>query len=133
MRRPSVIVAGTILALVFSAAACDYSSPAAPDADMSAPGPEGAAISITSSGLSPNAVTITAGQSVTFTNNDSAAHEIVSAPVPTYDDCPAINRISRLDPGESVQTGALSESRSCGFLDLLSIDDARWQGTIVVQ
>ncbi|MGH9372625.1 MAG: hypothetical protein ACRD15_13945 [Vicinamibacterales bacterium] len=131
MNRSRLITFGGIFALFFSVAGCDYSSPTAPD--DSAPGPEGAAISVTSSGLTPAAVAITAGQSVTFTNNDSVAHEIVSQPVPTYSDCPPINRVGRLEPGQSLQTGALTATRSCGFLDLLKSDDGRWQGMITIQ
>jgi plastocyanin len=124
-------IAGGALALLVGAIGCDYNSPEAPDTSM--PGPEGAAISITSSGLSPGTVSIATGQSVTFTNNDSVAHEIVSEPVPTYSDCPEINLVGRLEPGQSKQTAALNDTRSCGFLDLLRSGDSRWRGTIAVQ
>jgi plastocyanin len=97
------------------------------------PGAEGASISITPSGLSPSVVTIAAGQSVTFVNQDTVAHNIASTPVPTYDDCPPINRVGQLAPGQSVQTGALSVTRSCSFIDLSRVSDPRWQGTITVQ
>jgi plastocyanin len=100
---------------------------------MSTPGPEGATIAITASGLTPRAVSITPGQSVTFTNNDTVAHEIVSTPVPTYSDCPPINLVGRLEPGQSKQTGALSATGSCGFLDLLRSGDNRWRGAITIQ
>jgi plastocyanin len=131
MFRSGPIISAGLAALVFAVAGCDYSSPSAPD--TSTPGPEGAAISITSSGLTPATVSVTTGESVTFTNNDSVAHEIVSAPVPTYSDCPAINLVGRLEPGESAQTGALNDTRACGFLDLLRTSDSRWNGTITVQ
>jgi plastocyanin len=123
-----VFIGGSLVATL----GCDYNdSPSAPD--NAVPGPEGASISITAEGLSPSSVTISSGQSVTFTNTDSVAHEIVSAPVPSYDECPAINRVRRLEPGQTLQTGALTSSRSCGFLDLLRTGDSRWQGTINVQ
>ena len=133
MYRSTLYLAGSLLAVaaLVLAIGCSYDSPTAPGDLM--PGPEGASISITASGLTPNAVTITSGQSVTFVNTDSVAHEIVSAPVPSYDDCPAINRVGRLEPGQRTQTGALTASRSCGFLDLLRTGDSRWQGTIAVR
>jgi plastocyanin len=131
MDRLRLIMTGGLFALLCSAVGCDYNSPMAPDNSES--GPEGATIAITSSGLTPSAVSITSGQSVTFINNDSVAHEIVSAPVPSYDDCPSINRVGRLEPGQSRQTGALTAARSCGFLDLLQTGDRRWQGTIAAQ
>jgi plastocyanin len=123
---------GTLLiGSLFAATGCDYDSPTAPGS--STPGPEGAVISIGASGLTPGTVTIPTGQSVTFVNTDTVAHEIASTPVPTYDDCPPINRVSRLEPGQSMQTGALTAMRTCGFVDLLRIGDARWQGSITVQ
>jgi plastocyanin len=133
MDHAAVMLRSGILVLLLSGVGCDYGadSPVAPDS--STPGPEGATISITSSGLSPSTVSIGAGQSVTFRNDDSVAHEIVSGPVPTYSDCPPVNRVGRLEPGQSVQTGALTDARSCGFLDLLRTGDSRWQGTINVQ
>ncbi|MGH9373144.1 MAG: cupredoxin domain-containing protein [Vicinamibacterales bacterium] len=131
MDHPKVIIRSGLLALLLSSIGCDYGSPTAPES--STPGPEGASISITSSGLTPNTVSIAAGQSVTFRNDDAIAHEIVSAPVPTYSDCPPVNRVGRLEPGQTMQTGALTGVRSCGFLDLLRTGDGRWQGAIVIQ
>jgi plastocyanin len=130
VRRSSLLIASAFSVLI-AATACDYDSPTAPESSM--PGPEGAVVSLTSTGLAPGAATITAGQSVTFVNNDSIAHEIVSGPAPSYDECPEINRVGRLEPGQSMQTGALSVARSCTFLDLLRISDQRWQGMITVQ
>jgi plastocyanin len=65
-----------------AALACGYSSPMAPDSSTPS-GPEGASISITSSGVAPGSVTIAAGRSVTFVNNDSVPHNLVGAD-PTY-------------------------------------------------
>lgn len=131
MDHLNVIIRGGMLALFVVSAGCDYKSPTAPGS--STPGAEGASISITSSGLTPSMVSIATGQSVTFRNDDAVAHEIVSTPVPTYSDCPAVNRVGRLEPGQTMQTGALTDTRSCGFLDLLRTGDSRWQGTVVIQ
>lgn len=115
-----------------AALACGYTSPAAPDSSTPS-GPEGASISITSSGVTPGSVTITSGQSVTFVNNDSVPHTISSGPIPSYDECPSINRVGQLNPGQSMQTAALTSARSCSFVDLSRVGDARWQGTITVR
>jgi plastocyanin len=125
----SAVVFGSLVA----ALGCGYSNPTAPSSGSSTPGPEGAVIAIGSAGLSPGAVTIAAGQSVTFVNTDSVAHEIASGPVPSYDQCPSINRVGRLEPGQRMQTGALTGASACSFLDLLRTSDSRWQGTITVQ
>lgn len=121
-----------IASLVAAAACTNYDAPTTPNSPTT-PGPTGATVSITSSGLTPPAVTIATGQSVTFVNNDSQAHQVSSGPAPSYDDCPAINLVGRLEPGQSMQTGSLPTARTCAFLDLLRIGDSRWQGTIAVQ
>src|SRR5262245_28496319 len=115
-----------IFGFLVTALACGYSNPMAPSSGSSStPGPQGAVITLGSSGLSPGAVTIASGQSVTFVNNDSVAHQITSGPVPSYDQCPAINRVGTLAPGQQMQTGALTTARSCSFLDLMRTGDSR--------
>jgi plastocyanin len=133
MYRSTIHFASGLLFVGFllTTGGCNYNPPSAPDSSV--PGPEGAVISIGPSGLTPSAVTITSGQSVTFVNSDSVAHEIVSTPVPTYDDCPAVNRVTRLEPGQTMQTGALTIMRVCGVIDLLRASDPRWQGSITVR
>jgi plastocyanin len=76
----NVIIRIGMCALVSASLACGDDSPTAPNS--STPGPVGASISITASGLMPGGVSIGAGQSVTFRNDDTVAHEIVSTPVP---------------------------------------------------
>jgi plastocyanin len=128
-----LFLAGGVLQLTLALTGCgDYSSPSEPDPG-SPPGPEGAVITITSSGIEPRTVTIAMGQSVTFINNDSIAHDMASDPFPLYSDCPGLNRVGRLEPGESAQTAALAVARSCGFHDLLRNGDTRWHGTINIQ
>lgn len=119
-----------VVPLALTLNGCDYSSPTDPG---SPPGPEGAIVVITSAGVEPKAVTIAVGQSVTFVNNDSIAHVMASDPFPVYDDCPPVNRVGQLEPGQRMQTGALTVARSCGYHDLSRNGDARWRGTINVQ
>ena len=113
-----------------SPAAARYSSPTDPGTP---PGQEGAIVTITSSGVEPKTVTIALGQSVTFVNNDSIAHDMASDPFPRYSDCPAVNRVGNLASGQRMQTGALTVARSCGYHDLLRNADVRWHGTINVR
>jgi plastocyanin len=124
----TLLLAGGGLALALALNGCGYSAPTAAD-----PGPQGATVTITSSGVDPRTVTIAYGQSVTFVNEDSVAHEMASDPQPTNDACPSINRVGHLEPGQSTQTGAFPVSRTCAYHDVLAAGDARWQGTIVVQ
>ena len=97
------------------------------------PGTSGATITITSAGVSPRAVTINPGESVTFINNDSRSHEIASNPHPAHGDCPAINSLGVLQAGQTRLTGALTTSRTCGFHDHNFDTDQTLQGTITIR
>ena len=56
-------------------------------------------VSITQSGYSPKDITIKIGDSVVWTNNDSATHTISSDPHPTHTLYPFLN-VGPLKPGE---------------------------------
>ena len=124
-------LAGIVVLVSLTLTGCGgYSSPTDPG---SPPGQEGAIVTITSSGVEPKTVTIAVGQSVTFVNDDSIAHNMASDPFPQYSDCPAVNRVGNLASGQRMQTGALTVARSCGYHDLLRNADVRWRGTINVR
>ena len=93
----------------------------------------GTTITITSSGVSPRAVTVAAGSRVTFVNNDSRAHDMASNPHPEHTDCPPLNDVGFLQPGQSRQTGNLNTARTCGFHDHNRDTDTSLQGTITIQ
>jgi len=57
-------------------------------------GPVGAIVTITSSGVSPKAVTVNVGEVVTFVNNDTRSHDMESDPHPAHTDCPPINAVT---------------------------------------
>jgi len=98
------------------------------------PGTSGATITISSAGVvSPAAVTINPGESVTFINNDSRSHEIASNPHPAHTDCPAINALGVLQAGQTKLTNALTTSRTCGFHDHNADTDRNLQGTITIR
>jgi hypothetical protein len=129
--RPSIL---SVLAISFAfAAACgSTNNPTAPDSG--APGPSGATITIQSNGtLSPSNVTVTRGQSVTIVNNGTRVYDMTSDPHPTHGDCPAINAVGQLQPGQSKLTNALNTARTCGIHDHISPDDNGLKGRITVQ
>jgi plastocyanin len=100
-------------------------SPSAPSADVT--------ITISSSGLSPADVRIPVGGRVAFVNSDARPHAMSSDPVQIHTDCPAINDVGFLNPGQSRNTGALTVARVCGFHDHTNENDPTWKGRIVVQ
>jgi hypothetical protein len=93
----------------------------------------GATITITSSGLSIRNVTVVRGAQVTFVNNDSRPHDIRSDPHSSHGDCPEINQVGLIQPGNNRQTGNLTTPRVCGFHDDNDASDGSFQGTIQVQ
>ena len=100
-----------------------------------APSPPGAGttITITSSSVSPKNLQVSPGAQVTFSNTDRANHQITSDPHPEHTDCPAINDVGVLVPGQSKQTGNLNVVRTCGYHDHQNFENTAWQGTITIQ
>jgi plastocyanin len=91
-------------------------------------------ITISASGVSPTQLTVTQGSRVLFVNNDTRSHDMTSDPHPEHTDCPEINSVGLLQPGQSRETGNLNTVRTCGFHDH---DDpppggARWTGKIII-
>jgi plastocyanin len=111
------------------------SSPTSPSSPVTgSPGPSGATITIGANGaISPSQVTVATGQSVTFINNDSRAHDMSSDPHPTHTDCPQLNAVSVLSPGQTKPTNAFTVARTCGFHDHNNPDSTALQGRIVIQ
>ena len=77
-----------------------------------------ATITIGSNGVaSPSTVTVTQGGRVTFVNNDSRSHDMSSDPHPSHEDCPPLEQVGFLSPGQSKTSGNLNTVRVCGFHD----------------
>jgi plastocyanin len=83
--------------------------------------------------VSPSTVTVSPGSRVTFVNNHNAPHDMSSDPHPEHTDCPEIDQVGFLNPGQSRQTGNLNTVRSCGFHDHNRPGDTGLQGRIVIQ
>jgi hypothetical protein len=77
-------------------------------------------------------VTVAQGGRVTFVNQDSRAHDMASNPHPEHTDCPALNSVGFLTPGQSGTTSNLTTARTCGFHDHNRDSDTSLQGTIVI-
>jgi plastocyanin len=75
-------------------------------------------ITINASGVvTPNDITVPPGTRVTFVNNHNRSHEVNSDPHPSHGDCPEIDQVGFLAPGQSKLTGNLNTVRVCGFHD----------------
>ena len=110
------------------------SAPAGPSGGGSgSPGPSGATITIGSSGVSPNSVTLSVGQSVTFVNNSGSAHDMESDPHPLHTDCPSMNGVGVIASGQTKLTNAFTTARTCGFHDHSNPDTNSLKGTITIR
>ncbi|MBI2334342.1 cupredoxin domain-containing protein [Candidatus Daviesbacteria bacterium] len=58
-------------------------------------------VRITSSGFEPQTITIKAGESVTWVNENTVSHQVNSAVHPTHQVYPSLNTIGLLQAGES--------------------------------
>jgi plastocyanin len=139
MKRKQAPLLALVAAALAVAAACGGggggggSTPAAP----SAPGGTGTGtgattIRITASGVEPKQLRISVGERVTFVNEDTRSHEMMSDPHPLHTGCPEINQIGDLAPGQSRTTGTFSATRNCGFHDNRQDGVASLRGNIIV-
>jgi plastocyanin len=121
MRSPlprSKVISAGVIALV--AAACGGSG--APQSPATAPSPIPPSavppvVTITASGVSPKEVTIEVGGNVTFVNNDRIPHDMSGGPDPHHPDCPEIDVVGFLAPGQQRATAAFPRARTCQYHD----------------
>jgi plastocyanin len=123
---PARIAAVLIGAAV--AAGCGTKSPDEPSGP-----PAVATITITAGGANPRNVQITPGSRVRFVNNDTIAHNMTSDPHPEHNDCPEINQVGLLAPGQTRETGNFILMRTCGFHDHDLPDVVALRGQIVIR
>lgn len=124
--RSRVLLGLTFFAAVV-AACSGGSTPTTPSSEPAA------VITITANGVSPRTVTVDRGSQVQFVNNDGRSHQMNSDPHPEHTDCPELNSVGFLSPGQKRQTGNLNTARTCGFHDHDAPGTASLQGTIVIR
>lgn len=127
MNLSRTVVWSAAIAAVVATSACKGDSPSNPSAAPCA------TITIANNAVNPKTVTVAPGCQVTFMNNDTVGHNMQSDPHPEHTDCPAVNSVGTLNPGQSRQTGNLNAVRSCGFHDHDMDGVAGLRGTITVR
>jgi plastocyanin len=98
-----------------------------------APGSTETTITITANGPSPTEVTVSRGARVSFLNSDVRPHAVSSDPIQTHTDCPALNEVGTVNPGQTRMTGILDVARVCGFHDHNNETDPTFKGRIIVR
>ncbi|MGH9350362.1 MAG: hypothetical protein ACRD26_24190 [Vicinamibacterales bacterium] len=131
MRAPVLLMSIGIGAVVV-AAACGGGGGGGGGTPTGPSSPTVTTITITADGASPRIASVTAGALVRFVNNDSRMHEIFTTPHELHTDCPPINQVGTLAPGQGKNTGPLTAVRICGYHDHMNPDDQRFRGQINV-
>ena len=103
----------------------DESTPTAPSTSLT--------VTISSAGVDPKTLVVTAGSQVLFVNNDVSDHQMSSDPHPDHMDCPELNQVGFLSPGQRRQTGNLNTIRACGFHDHDRPSNTSLKGTILIR
>lgn len=128
VRIKTVVTAAAIAAAVI-AGAVSCGNDSSPSSTPTAR----ATVTITGGVASPQAVTTARGSQVTFVNNDTKSHLMFSDPHPEHNDCPEINSVGALNPGQTRQTSNLNTARTCGFHDHDDATNRNLRGTITIQ
>jgi hypothetical protein len=134
MTRQGLIRRLTIAALALFASACSGSgsTPAAPEPPATTPSE--ITINVTATGFKPKDSVLATGGHATFSNIDDRLHSVASNPLTTHADCPPINDVGVLVPGQSKSTGTLTEPKVCGYHDPSSEGSGQiLMGTITVR
>lgn len=120
------------LALTLGLAACGGggTTPTPPPPQQNNPN----VITIAAGGVvSPKELTVAQGARVLFVNNDSRRHDMTSDDHPDHLECPALNQVGVLNPGQSRESGNLVTIRTCGFHDHDNPGDRNLQGSIIIR
>ena len=120
------------LGLLLGLSACGggSSSPTTP----SPPTSGGPTMTIDASGvLSPKELVVSPGTRVQFTNQSNRARQVSSDPHPDHTDCPEINQVGFLAPGQTRETGNLNTVRTCGIHDHDDPNNANMRARIIVR
>lgn len=83
--------------------------------------------------LTPTELVVSPGARVLFINNHAQRHQMASDPHPEHTDCPEINQVGLLLPGERRETGNLVAIRTCGVHDHENPDNPALRGRIVIR
>jgi plastocyanin len=127
MRVRTIAHLASVLACVAALVTCSKDSPSEPSPPVAT-----TTVTLTAAGANPKNIQVTAGARVTFINNDTRSHNMVSDPHPEHNECPEFNQVGVLAPGQTRETGNLVQVRTCGFHDHDN-DPPPFRGQVVIR
>jgi plastocyanin len=122
------VLASSLAILMGAGVSCDNGL------DLTGPSdaPRTASVSIRAGGFDPLYVAVRPGGQVTFTNDDTVAHQVASDPHPAHSGCPELNS-PVLQPGQRYQAAMGSTNRlTCGYHDEERLDVSGFRATVAV-
>jgi hypothetical protein len=130
-RKAGIVITATFVAIA-SACGGGNTAPSAPEPPPATPNE--VLINVTATGFKPKDSVLAIGGQATFTNIDDRLHSVASNPLTTHADCPAINAVGVLVPGQSKSTAMFTEAKTCGYHDPSSEGSGQiLMGTITVR
>jgi hypothetical protein len=90
-------------------------------------------VTITASGVDPLELTVEVGARVTFVNRDVLPHDLFGGPNPSIRECPEIDVVGFLVPGQSRQTPPFTAPQTCRYHDHGQLGNPRFEGRIIVR
>ena len=141
MNNRSVLSPGRALGLAMLVAfltaltggACGGGGGSSPSAPVTNPSSDSSlTVTISAAGVSPRSLQVPLGGRVTFVNNDTRTHQFMSDPNPLHNDCPAINDVATIAPGQSRHTASLDVRRTCGYHDHMNPSETALQGGLMI-
>jgi plastocyanin len=112
------------------AASCGNSGPAGPtQATDGAVHAMPLTVMILPTGMSPDEVTVAVGDRVGFMNHDTIPHQVAGGTDPDKPECPEIDVVGRIIPGEIRSTAPLPTARTCEY----HVQSTAFKGRIVIR
>jgi plastocyanin len=128
----SIFIAAALVAVALGGCGGSGGSPSAPATPASPAAPPSLTVTITATGVVPRELSVPLGSEVTFVNQDSRSHQMMSDPHPLHTGCVEINAVGMLARGESRTTAPLTARKSCGFHDNMRDGESSLRGVILV-
>ena len=137
----AAVVVGAVLATAVACGGGGDSNPTAPTDGGGTGGTGGGGGSVATNTItigadgrvSPASITIAVGSRVTFVNNHNQNHDMASDPHPSHEDCPPMDQVGFMTPGQSRTSGNFTAVRRCGFHDHNEPSNSALVGSITVQ
>jgi hypothetical protein len=129
----SIIAAAGAVTVAAVALSCGGSSSSTSPSGSCTPSTNANTLIIMNGAICPQALTVTRGQQLTITNQDSRNHNMASDPHPEHTDCPELNQIGLLSTGASRSSGNLNTARTCGMHDHDDPNNGSLKARITIQ